>query len=164
MAKSTATGETEATTLIFPKKSAWEELIDAKATAKKRAQSANGAFSKVMARLVEEEHMDRRAARILVSLAMIEDDEDLHVTFHHLMDGIQKLKLDERAMAAPDFFTNAVSPQGATGSAKNAKAGGAKGGKGGKGGKNAPDMTNVTSIGDAARRVAEEAGGAQAGA
>ena len=55
---------TEATTLIFPKKTAWEELAEAKRTAKKRSSSANGTFSKVVSRLVEDEHMDRRAARL----------------------------------------------------------------------------------------------------
>jgi len=153
MAKSTDTGETEATTLIYPKKSAWDELVSAKETAKKRAASANGVFSKVMTRLVEEEHMDRRAARIVAALNAIEDPEDLHVTFHHLMHGIKALKLDERAMAAPDFFGEPTPKSTAAG----VKATKAKG-------KDKPDLTNVTAIGDAARKVAEEAGGAQAGA
>lgn len=157
MAKSTTTGETEATTLVFPKKSAWDELVEAKATAKKRASSANGTFSKVMARLVETEHMDRRAARIVAQLDAIEDPEDLHVTFHHLLDGIKKLKIDERAMAAPDMFAD-VNPQAAAAGAKAAKQQ-----KGGSKKKGEPDLTNVTQIGDAARKVAEEAGGAQAG-
>jgi uncharacterized protein YfaP (DUF2135 family) len=153
MAKDPDTGSTEATTLIFPKKSAWEELVSARAQAKKRAQSANGTYSKVLARLVEEEHMDRRAARILLVLDGIEDPEDLHVTFHHLMDGIAKLKLDERAMAQPNMFT-APTPSTAAAGAKNAK------GKG-KGKKDAePDMTNVTAIGEAARKVTEAAGAA----
>jgi len=158
MAKKPETGETEATTLIFPKKSAWDELIASKAQAKKRAQSANGAFSKVMGRLVEEEHMDRRAARLVAALAAIEDPEDLHVTFHHMMDGIKKLKLDERAMAAPDFFD----PPTAQTAAKGVQA--AKGGRkkrGGKDDKTEADMTNVAHIGDAARKVTEQAGASQ---
>lgn len=158
MAKSTETGDTEATTLIFPKKSAWEELILAKATAKKKASSANGTFSKVVGRLVEEEHMDRRAARLVAALDAIEDPEDLHVTFFHLMDGIEKLKLHERAMAAPDFFSagRAASPQSAAAGAKAAKQRGKKG--------EGADLTNVTPIGEAARKVAEAAGGPQPGA
>lgn len=157
MAKNTGTGETEATTLIFPKKSAYEELVSAKAQAKKRSQSANGAFSKVLSRLVEDEHMDRRAARILCTLDAIEDPEDLHVTFHHLMDGIKKLKLDERAMAAPNFF-DAPTPETAANGVQAAK--GSKKKRGPKG-EAEPDMTNVANFGDAARKVTEQAGTSQ---
>jgi uncharacterized protein YfaP (DUF2135 family) len=158
MAKSTEGEGAEATTLIFPKKSAYDELVEARGQQKKRSQSASGAYSKVVARLVETEHMDRRAARLLCALFFIEEDEDLHVTFHHLMDGIKKLKLDERAMAAPDFFT-APTPQTVAAGVKSAK--GAKSAKGGKG-KTAPTTAdNVTHIGDAARRVVEQAGGPQ---
>jgi hypothetical protein len=91
MARSPATGEgsvTEATTLIFPKKSAWEEAQEAKRTAKKRASSANGTWSKTLTRLVEEEHMDRRAAQIVLKLDAIEDDIDLHTTIFHVIDGL----------------------------------------------------------------------------
>ena len=152
MAKSPEIGSTEATTLIFPKKSNWEEYIAEKRKAKTRAKSANGALAKVIDRLVENDNFDRRAARMVAALDAIEDDEDLHVTFHHLMDGIAKLGIDKRAMAAPDFFT-APTAQTAAAGAKNAK------GKG-KGKDGEPDLTNVTAIGEAARKVTESAGAA----
>lgn len=154
MARSPANGEgsvTEATTLIFPKKTAWEELLEAKRQAKKRASSANGTYSKVVARLVEEEHMDRRAARILCSLDQIEDDADLHVTLHHLIDGLKKTGLMKRALAQEEMFDEHKIDETA-----------AKGGKGrnkkhpGVSGDDLP--ANVTQIGDAARKVTEQAG------
>lgn len=164
MAKSTGEGGgTEATTLIFPKKSEWAELREAKVTAKKRASSANGTFSKVLARLVEDGHMDRRAARLVLALDAIEDDEDLHVCVHHLVDGMKKLGILERAMAAPDLFdeqnSEAIEKSAAAG-AKAARGNKKNGGK--KGGE--ADMTNVTPIGEVARKVAEGAGQPQPGA
>jgi hypothetical protein len=157
MAKSTTEGEgTEATTLIFPKKSAYEDLVAAREQQRKRAQSASGAYSKIVTRLVTDEHMDRRAARLLCALFFIEEDEDLHVTFHHLMDGIEKLGIAKRAMVAPDFFTAPTAKSAAAG-AKAAKEGKGKNG-GGKGKGADADMSNVTQIGDAARKVSEQAG------
>lgn len=157
MAKATGEGGgTEATTLIFPTKKSWEEVREAKVTAKKRSSSANGTFSKVLARLVEEQHMDRRAARIVLALDAIEDDEDLHVAVFHLIDGMKKLGILERAMAAPDMFDN---PDGealekvAAAAAKAAKVKKKKGAEAG-----ADDDTNVHHIGDAARKVVEKAG------
>jgi len=162
MARSPANGEgsqPEATTLIFPKKGAWEDLAEAKAAAKKKATSANGTYSKVVARLVEEEHMDRRAARIVLALYMIEEDEDLHVTMFHLMDGIKKLGLLKRAMAPEDLFDDRKIDASVADAVKEP----AKRGRGKKGagvtGDELPD--NVTSIGTAARSVADQAGGSQ---
>lgn len=158
MARSPAKGEgsvTEATTLIFPKKSAWDELLEAKAQAKKRASSANGTYSKVVARLVEEEHMDRRAARMLCALAAIEDDADLHVTVHHLIDGMKKTGVMKRALAQEELFSEHKIDEEATTQ-------GAKGGRGRKkhAGVSGDELPpNVTSIGDAARKVTEQAGG-----
>ena len=155
MARSPANGEgskVEATTLIFPKKSAWEELAEAKVAAKKKASSANGVFSKVVGRLVEEEHMDRRAARIVLALHLIEEDEDLHVAVFHLIDGMKKLGILNRAMATEDMFDDRkidaealdeVKPKGRR--------------KKGVAGDELPE--NVTRLGDA-RTVAEQAGGA----
>lgn len=149
---------TEATTLVFPKKSAWEEAAEAKRQAKKRAASANGTFSKTLARLVEEEHMDRRAARIVLALDAIEDDDDLHVTVFHVVDGLKKLGILKRAMAQEEMFDDhKIDDKALT----QAAASGAKAGKGGRrkrgvAGDELPD--NVTSIGDAARKVIEAAG------
>ena len=153
---------TEATTLIFPKKSAWEEAAEAKRTAKKRASSANGTFSKVLARLVEEEHVDRRAMRIVLALDAIEDDADLHVTVFHLIDGLKKLGIMKRASAQEELFDEHKIDDGVL---TQAAAAGAKTRKGrnkknpGISGDELPE--NVTPIGEAARRVAEAAGADQ---
>lgn len=160
MARSPANGEgsvTEATTLIFPKKTAWDEACEAKRTAKKRSGSANGVFSKTMARLVEEEHMDRRAARIVVALDMIEDDDDLHTTVHHLIDGLKKRGILKRAMAQEEMFDEHKIDAKAVNGAKPPK-GRNKRGSGVTGEDLAKAAGNVTPIGDAARRVAEQAG------
>jgi hypothetical protein len=166
MARSPATGDgshTEATTLIFPKKSAWDELIEAKVTAKSRAGKANGVFSKTVSRLVEEEHMDRRAARIIVALDLIEDDSDLHVTVHHVIDGMKKRGILKRAMAQEEMFDeHKIDDEFDSGAEGDAPKAGKRRGRPPGSGKKAsePDMTNVTSIGEAARSVAEAAGDA----
>jgi hypothetical protein len=161
MARSPATGEgsaTEATTLIFPKKSAWEEAAEAKRTAKKRASSANGTFSKVLARLVEEEHVDRRAMRIVLALDAIEDDLDLHVTVYHLIDGLKKLGVLKRAQAQEEMFDNDKIDTATADSVKPPRKG--RKGKGATGDDiSAAEGGNVTQIGAAARKVAEAAGG-----
>lgn len=153
-ANSDGSSEAEATTLIFPKKTAWEELVDAQRKAKTRASSANGTFSKVKSRLVEEEHMDRTAAGIVIKLDSL-DDEDLHVTLFHLFDGIKKLSLLKRAMAQEDLFENLFESLSAT--VKDAKASSGRGRK-----KTEPpvDDSKVTRIGDHARNVSEQAGNA----
>ncbi len=162
MAKSTGDGGgTEATTLIFPKKSDWDALAEAKRTASKRAKSANGTYGKELTRLVEQCNMDRRAARIVLQLDAIEDEEDLHVTVFHLIDGMKKLNILKRAMATEDFFddrkidTAALATAGTKASRKKKGATGADietaeaaAGRG----------ATVHPIGDAARRVAEAAG------
>lgn len=144
--KNGSSGPTEvaATTLIFPKKSAWEEAAKSKREAKKRAASANGTFSKVLSRLVDEQHMDRRAARIALALDAIEDDNDLHVTVHHLIDGMRKLGILDRANAQEEMFSEHKIK--------------AKPGKG-----TATDDGKVTPIGTAARKVVEAAGEAVRG-
>jgi hypothetical protein len=163
MARSPATGEgsvAEATTLIFPKKSAWEEAAEAKRTAKKRSSSANGTFSKVLARLVEEEHVDRRAMRIVLALDAIEDDLDLHVTVHHLIDGMKKLGVLKRAQAQEEMFDNDKIDTAAADSVKAPRGGKGRKGKGATGDDlSAAADGNVTPIGAAARKVAEAAGG-----
>jgi hypothetical protein len=156
MAKAADGSGTEATTLIFPKKSDWDALSEAKRTAKKRASSANGTFSKELARLVEQCHMDRRASRIVLALDAIEDDGDLHVTVFHLVDGLKKLDILKRAMAQEEMFNDHKIDDAALtrASTKGARAGkGAKddGQSGGRGG-------GLKLVGEAARQVAEAAG------
>ena len=164
MARSPAKGEgskIEATTLIFPKKSAWEEAAEAKAQAKKRSSSANGTFSKVLARLVEEEHMDRKAAAIVLKLNAIEDPDDLHVVVFHVIDGLKKLGILKRAMAQEEMFDEHRIDEGAIEGTPGPKRRGRPpgGGKKGAAADAEPDMTNVTHIGDAAARVVAEAAG-----
>jgi hypothetical protein len=162
MARSSVSGDgsaTEATTLIFPKKSAWEEAAEAKRQAKKRSSSANGTFSKVVSRLVEEEHADRRALRMVLALDAIEDDSDLHTTIFHLIDGLKKLGVLKRAMAQEELFDDhriddAALTRASTAGAKDKK-------PRGRPKKDATDALpeGVTRIGDAARKVTEAAGG-----
>lgn len=165
MARSPATGAgsvTEATTLIFPKKSSWEALREAKRTASKRAKSANGTYGKELTRLVEEDHVDRRAARIVLALDAIEDDSDLHVTVHHLIDGLKKLGILKRALTQEEMFAEHKIDAAALDQVKGARKGGGKGSKKHPGltGDQLPD--GVVPIGSAARAVAEKAGGSQA--
>ena len=145
-------------TLIFPKKSAWEEAAEAKKQAKKRASSANGSFSKTMSRLVEEDHMDRKAASIVLKLDAIEDPDDLHVVVHHVIDGLKKLGVLKRALAQEELFDEHKIDEGAVEGAAPKRRGRPPGG-GKKGVAIEPDMTNVTHIGDAAARVVAEAAG-----
>ena len=96
--KDGGSSEVEATTLNFPKKTAWEELQAGKQQQRNRAGKANGTFSQLVTRLVKDEHMDRAAASIVLKLDAIEDDGDLHTTMHHLLDGCAKLGILKRAM------------------------------------------------------------------
>jgi hypothetical protein len=159
---------TEATTLVFPKKSIWEDLAKTKRETKKRSQSQSGIYGAAVKDAVEKEHVDRKALAIVLKLEAM-DDEDLHVTVFHIIDGLKKLGILTRAMAQEEMFeehkadtyalingptagkkTSAAKPpkgrprkhKGATGDDLNAAMGG-----------------NVTPIGAAARRVAEAAGG-----
>ena len=170
MARSPADGagsKIAATTLIFPKKSEWTEAAEAKALAKKRSSLANGAFSKVLARLVEECHMDRKAAAIVLKLKAIEDNDDLHVTVHHMIDGLKKLGILDRAMAQEEMFDEHQIDGGALDDAQaalEAKPTTTKRRGRPPGGSKKPqpvdyDTTNVTHIGDAAARVVAEAVG-----
>lgn len=157
MAKAPNGTGTEATTLIFPKKSDWEAAAEAKRTAKKRSASANGTFSKELSRLVDECNMDRRAARIVLQIDAIEDDADLHVTVFHVIDGLKKLGTLKRAMAQEEMFSEHQIDTAAVASAsvrKNKKADA-------KDPKHTSAGATVHPIGDAARKVAEAAGGPQ---
>lgn len=95
--------EAEATTLEFPSKRAWGDLAEAKRISAKRSSSANGTYSKALTKAVRDEHFDRTAAGIVFKLNEIEDDSDLHTTVHHLLDGMVKLGVLERAMIGDDY-------------------------------------------------------------
>jgi hypothetical protein len=149
---------TEATTLIFPKKSVWEDLAKTKRETKKRAQSQSGIYGAAVKEAVEKEHVDRKALAIVLKLDAM-DDEDLHVTMFHLIDGLKKLGILTRAMAQEEMFDEHRTDDGALddgpsapkGKKSEAKAKAKPNGRGKKG-------DNVVHIGDAARSVAEQAG------
>jgi hypothetical protein len=159
MARSPAIGSgsvTEATTLTFPKKSIWEDLAKTKRETKKRAQSQSGIYGAAVKDAVEKEHVDRKALAIVLKLDGM-DDEDLHVTVFHIIDGMKKLGILKRAMAQEDMFDDqkidtdaldAVKPPKAAKKATAEKPP-AKPKKSGAG---------LTLVGDAARDVAEAAG------
>ena len=160
---------TEATTLIFPKKSIWEDLAKTKRETKKRAQSQSGIYGAAVKDAVEKEHVDRKALAIVLKLEAM-DDEDLHVTLHHIIDGLKKLGILMRAMAQEEMFDEHKIDPGDLGGDKpprgGKKATAAKPAKGSRKHKGATgdDLSaamggNVTQIGTAARRVAEAAGG-----
>lgn len=172
MARSPAVGSgsvAEATTLIFPKKSVWEDLAKTKRETKKRAASHTGIYGSAVKNAVEKDHVDRKALSIVLKLNELED-EDLHVVMFHMIDGIKKLGLMQRAMAQEEMFDDhKLDPDGLDGVTRPKKA--AAGGKdkkkpkaGGKGPKADGASSgrrahgNVVQIGEAARSVAEAAG------
>lgn len=164
MARSPAKGGTgsvtEATTLIFPKQSVWQDLAKTKRETKKRAASHTGIYGSAVKQAVEKDHVDRKALGIVLKLDEMEDD-DLHVTVHHMIDGMKKLGILKRAMAQEEMFDehkidgDALDEVQAAG--RNPRKGSA-GKKPPKGGGGAPRASNVVPIGDAARQVAEAAG------
>ncbi len=161
MARSPAKGGTgsvtEATTLIFPKQSVWQDLAKTKRETKKRAASHTGIYGSAVKNAVEKDHVDRKALGIVLKLDEMEDD-DLHVTVHHMIDGMKKLGILKRAMAQEEMFDE----HKVDGDALEEVAAARKGGRGKKGpkggGGRAPRASNVVQIGDAARQVAEAAG------
>lgn len=157
MARSPANGEgsvTEQTTLIFPKKSALESLLETKRQSKKRSQSAAGSYSKAQTEAVEHEHVSRFAFRHAAAFADL-DDEKLHVEMFHFIDYVKKLGVMKRAMSTEDMFEDRKIDATALDGVQKPKG---KRAKKGIAGDELPD--NVTSIGAAARNVAEQAGGA----
>ena len=112
-----------------------------------------------MSRLVEEDHMDQKAASIVFKLDAIEDPDDLHVVVHHVIDGLKKLGILKRALAQEELFDEHKIDEGAVEGTPGPKRRGRPPGGGKKGVAIEPDMTNVTHIGDAAARVVAEAAG-----
>lgn len=173
MARSPAKGTTsvtEATTLIFPKKSLLEELAKTKRETSKRARSQTGLFGQEVKAAVETGHVDRKALAIALKLESL-DDETLHVTVFHMIEYCKALGILKRAMAQEEMFaenkTDAAALDGVKAPRKVAgkKNGGGNGGKGngrrgrkprGVSGDDLPD--GMDTIGEAARSVAETAG------
>lgn len=175
MARSPAKGSasvTEATTLIFPAKSTWEDLAKTKRETTKRAQSQTGMFGQAVKDAVEKKHIDRKALSIILNLDKL-DDETLHVTVFHMIDGMKKLGILERAMAQEEMFeTDKIDAKAlddvkapkktANGKKNTSNVVDMKGGKG-KGRKRHPgvsgdELDGVRTIGEAARDVLESAG------
>jgi len=149
---------TEATTLIFPKKSIWEDLAKTKRETKKRAQSQSGIYGAAVKDAVEKEHVDRKALAIVLKLEAM-NDEDLHVTMFHMIDGLKKLGILTRAMAQEEMFDEHRSDASALDDVKPPKtAKGAKSPKANGKARAGKKGDNVVQIGDAARSVAEQAG------
>jgi hypothetical protein len=146
-------GKTEATTLIFPKKSIWEDLAKTKRETKKRMQSQSGIYGSAVKEAVEKEHVDRKALSIVLKLDAM-DDDDLHVTMFHVIDGLKKLGILKRAMAQEEMFDEDRIDDEALDKVKKPRKAGEKNGAG-KGRKAAAGLEQ---IGTAARSVAETAG------
>lgn len=171
MARSPAKGTgsvTEATTLIFAPKSVWEDLAKTKRETTKRAQSQTGQFGAAVKDAVETKHIDRKALGIVLKLDSL-DDETLHVTMFHLIDGCKKLGILKRAMAQEEMFDEDKIDAEALETVKEPKKAAAAGKKNGNDGaakvrKKHPGVTgaeldaNIKSIGEAARTVTEAAG------
>ena len=167
MARSAESGQgsvLEATTLVFPKASVWESLAATKRSTKAKMQSQSGIYGQAVKDAAEKDHVDRKALAIVLKLDGMEDD-DLHVTMYHIIDGCKKLGILKRAMAQEEMFSpGEISPGDVAKSVKAAK-GATK-----PNGKAKPDKdpkpaggrtkrgSNVVQIGDAARQVAEAAG------
>lgn len=169
MARSPAKGQasvTEATTLIFPTKSTWEELAKTKRETSKRARSQTGMFGQEVKAAVETKHVDRKALGIVLKLESM-DDETLHVVVFHMIDGMKKLGILERAMAQEEMFESdridakaldgVKAPKKAASGKKNGKPAG-NGGRKPRGISGADLPEGMGTIGEAARDVAEAAG------
>lgn len=129
-----------ATTLLMPGEGVIPRLAKAKEAARKQASSASGVFSDKFSKAQEKDHVDRRAANIAFGLDAL-DDKTLHVTYFHLLRYMDDLGIPKRATQQNELFESGETGPGL---------------KGDDEGDEQPD--NVTSIGRAARRVAESAG------
>lgn len=135
--KNGKSGPTEvvATTLLLPPDELIRSLSKAKRNARKAARDAGQMFSDKFAKAQEEKHVDRRAANIAFNLDSL-SDEQLHVTYFHLMRYMDDLGIPTRAKAQEELFEDGETGDGAhlNGEGK------------------------ITHIGAAARKVAESAG------
>jgi hypothetical protein len=119
------------------------KLSKAKRNARKQVRDIGQTFSEKFAKAQEHDHVDRRAANIAFNLDSL-SDEQLHVTYFHLMFYLDDLGITRRATKQEEMFS-----AGETG-AKTPKTPEFEDDEDGK----------VTRIGAAARKVAEQAGAA----
>jgi hypothetical protein len=135
--------------------------LSTKRQSKKRSQSASGTYSKALASAVEHSHVSRFAFSHAAAFADL-DDEKLHVEVFHFIDYMKKLGVMKRAMAQEEMFSEHKADLGALDEAAGGKGRGGRRKKGepeaGAGGEPLPG--NVSRLGDHARTVAEQAGGA----
>lgn len=138
--KNGKSGPTEvvATNLLMPPAAEIQKIAKAKRSAKKRNGQINGEVGDMIAKAVENKHLDRKACSIACQLDAM-DDERLGVTYFHVLRYMDDLGIPERAKAQNQMFE-----------AKET-------GPGMKDGEEAGDG-KVTHIGTAARKVAERAG------
>lgn len=131
--------ETVATNLIMPASAVIQGIAKAKRSAKKRTGQINGEVGDMIAKAVENKHLDRKACGIACQLDAM-DDERLGPTYFHLLRYLDDLGIPTRATAQSEAFQ-----------AKDT-------GPGLKKGDGDEPEGNVTRIGTAARKVAEQAG------
>lgn len=137
----------QATTLIVPSKkvlvgaSGEEGLKKTRRIQTQKSRSAMGVYRNALKESQEKEHLDKRAWAIVNQLDDL-SDEDLHVTYFHLMHYLDKMGVTKRATAQEEMFEgNETGPSPkANGRGKD------------------EDDDKVTRIGAAARKVAEDAG------
>lgn len=139
--KNGKSGPTEvvATNLLMPAPKVIQDIAKAKRSAKKRTGQINGEVGDMIAKAVENKHLDRKAAGLACQLDAM-DDERLGVTYFHLLRYLDDLGIPARAKAQAQMFDAKE-----TGPGMKDKDGEA-------------DEGNVTRIGTAARKVAERTG------
>lgn len=135
--------EVVATTLLMPPDELIRTLSKAKRNARKQQRDIGQVFSDKFGKAQEEKHVDRRAANISFNLDSL-SDEQLHVTYFHLLRYMDDLGIPERATAQNEMFEDKETGAGAH--------------LNGKGDDEGDDEGNVTRLSAAARRVAERAG------
>lgn len=135
--KNGKSGPTEvvATTLLMPPPALISTLSNAKRNARKQARDAGQIFSDKFSKAQEEKHVDRRAANIAFNLDSL-SDEQLHVTYFHLLRYMDDLDIPKRAKAQEELFEGDETDKGHVN---------------GKGAEAQP-------VGSAARKIAEHAG------
>lgn len=142
--------------VIFPKNKVITDLARLKESTKKRASAIAGEFGQAMQDAVENKHADRKAVSLALQLNAL-DDERLAITLPHLMHYIEVLGLDKRADVQPVMFETDKNGRMQDPEESDKKGRGKKGG-GRKKNVAVASGDNVTTLGVAARRVAEAAG------
>lgn len=140
-AKNGKPSEPMATTLLLPPNKTLTDLIKTRGDAKKKQQSATGTIGNAVKAAVEDKHLDRKAWSIAGQLHDL-DDEQLHVTYFHLLHYIEVLGVTKRATAQEEMFR-----AGETGPSP-----------GGYDDEDGDETSAAKRIGTAARKVAEAAG------